>query len=459
MADLTAATGKTARTRERLLEAALDLLPGALRAGLEQSLGPVAVSGRAGVSRQTWYRHWGADGDSFVEDLVEYLLPISRGIAGVMSDGAARVERRGDELGVEEATELASLAFYVSADPRFVLTRHIVFALATEERIVAEREGREVEGGATELVRAYFDRYTDTLAGAYAVILDSWGREPAPPFDLRSLSVVLTAMAAGISFRRCVDPEAVPDNLGADAILLLAPTLTRVKAGSSDSGPADLFGDDVMRSERAPSAQREAGRRRVERSQASIIQAARREFAMRGYEGTSMATVARAAGMSESTVYEHFWSKSGLVRACYEAEYRDLARAVETDPADPLARIHGHVVRLAGLFGAYPALASGVLDGLARMDEIGRNLDGNPRMASPFPLALVGPIREAKEAGTVRTDIRSMDIAIAITNLVLVHGRIQPRESAEGVARHVERVILGGVLTDAGRRSLPDDGA
>ena len=412
---------KAARTRERLLEAAVDLLPGALRQGLEHSLGPVPVSRRAGVSRQTWYRYWGGDADSFAEDLVRRLLHFSRGMAGVVSDGVARLVPEQNLMGVDAAREMARMSFYASVEPEFVLSRFMVFSLATEERILAEREGREVEGGLTAIVRDYFDSYTDELADAYRVILDGWGREPAPPFDVRDLAVVLTALVAGLSFRHVVDPDAAPADLGREVILLMAPALTRVKPGTADRGPTVLFGSDQKPMREVHSAQRLAGQKRVERSRSAIITAARREFSLRGYSEVSITGIASAAGVSETTVYEHFWNKAGVARACYESEYRELASAVEADPADPITRIRNHIARLAGMLRAHPALAAAVLDAFGEADYPGEATDPrDPRLTAPLPLPLVGPIRDAKTAGLIRTDVRSFDIAIAITNLVMV---------------------------------------
>ena len=456
---MTEPTQKAARTRESLLEAARGLLPGALRSGLEHSLGPVPVSRRAGVSRQTWYRYWGADQDEFVEDFVRHLLPVSRGMAGAVNDGVSALAPELHLLGIDAARDLARVSFFASVDPEYVLTRFVVFSLATEERIVAEREGREVEGGLTAIVREYYDRYTDELAEAYRVMLDSWGREPAPPFDLRGLAVVLTALAAGLSFRHVVDPEAAPESLGTEAILMLAPALTRVKAGTADRGPGGLFGGGHDEAGEARSAQHLAGRRRVEQSRAAIVSAARREFTLRGYTEVSMSDIASAAKVSETTVYEHFWNKAGLARACFESEYRDVARAVEADPADPITRIRNHIRRLALLLHEHPALAIAVLDAFGPAGYVGPARDpGDPRLVAPLPMLLLGPIRDAKAAGTMRTDLSTFDVAVAITNLVLVHGRLNPHRSGDEIAGHVEQVILRGVLTGDGREALPEQG-
>lgn len=445
---------KAERTKERILEAALELLPGALRSGLEQALGPVPVSRRAGVSRQTWYRYWGGEGDSFMSDFVSFMLPISWGMAGVLREGVAGLTDGGRIIGLDAAVELARLSISASYDAEYVLTRFIVFMLATEERAIADRSGRPLEEGVTALVREHYDRYTDELAEAYGAILDAWGREPAPPFDLRSIAVVLTALASGLSIRHAVDPEAAPLDLGKEVIIMLAPALTRVKPGSSARGPSQLFGPEQHAAGEPESAQRLAGQRRVAQSRSAIISAARREFILNRYENVSMASIAEAAGVSETTLYEHFYNKPGVARACFEDEYKEMAAAIELDTGDLISRIRRHIERLAVLLTTRPALTVAVLDAMAQPGDVGSpSGPSDPRAVVPLPFPLLRPIRDAKAAGLMRDDIRTMDLAIAITNLVVVHSRLNPDTPPDEVARHVDRVVLQGVLTDEARRS------
>src|SRR3954462_14183762 len=67
---MTEYTAKRARTRGTLLAAGHELLPGAVRRGLEHALGPGPVTQRAEVSRQTWYRYWRADDSGYLDELL-----------------------------------------------------------------------------------------------------------------------------------------------------------------------------------------------------------------------------------------------------------------------------------------------------------------------------------------------------------------------------------------------------
>ncbi|TQJ33408.1 TetR/AcrR family transcriptional regulator [Arthrobacter sp. SLBN-122] len=75
----------------------------------------------------------------------------------------------------------------------------------------------------------------------------------------------------------------------------------------------------------------------------SVRTHARELFLTQGFGATTIAEIARAAGVSAESVYKNFGSKAGLVRAIYEesllgaggppAEQRsDLAQMTETDP-------------------------------------------------------------------------------------------------------------------------------
>ncbi len=59
-----------------------------------------------------------------------------------------------------------------------------------------------------------------------------------------------------------------------------------------------------------------------------IAAAALEIFGEYGYEGTTTAALARAAGVAEGTVFHHFGSKDGLLEACGEEQIRPLAQAL-----------------------------------------------------------------------------------------------------------------------------------
>lgn len=65
-------------------------------------------------------------------------------------------------------------------------------------------------------------------------------------------------------------------------------------------------------------------------TKAQIISAARSEFASKGYDGTSMRAVARAAGVDPALIHHYFDGKEGLFLAALEVPF---------DPRPELARV------------------------------------------------------------------------------------------------------------------------
>lgn len=82
---------------------------------------------------------------------------------------------------------------------------------------------------------------------------------------------------------------------------------------------------------------------RAEQTRRRVLEQARRLFQGSGYAGTTVAAIARAAKVSEETIFKTFGGKPGLVRAIWElglegsgpipAEHRsDAIREASTDP-------------------------------------------------------------------------------------------------------------------------------
>jgi AcrR family transcriptional regulator len=77
---------------------------------------------------------------------------------------------------------------------------------------------------------------------------------------------------------------------------------------------------------------------------AAVLAAARQQFAAHGYAGTSNRTVAAAAGLAHTAIYNHFGSKARLFTAVFVdvqdllvAELERSARAAPTEPPLPRA--------------------------------------------------------------------------------------------------------------------------
>ena len=95
-----------------------------------------------------------------------------------------------------------------------------------------------------------------------------------------------------------------------------------------------------------------AGRLKRHEREQQLLDAALTLFGERGYQGTSIEDIARAAGVTRPIIYSHFGSKDGAYLACLRRARNDLeARMIEAaDPEGSLAD------QLAGCVSAYFAL-------------------------------------------------------------------------------------------------------
>lgn len=141
--------------------------------------------------------------------------------------------------------------------------------------------------------------------------------------------------------------------------------------------------------------------------QARLLLAARREFAEHGFRGTSVAAIARAAGVTPAMANYYFGSKRGLYRAMLEdtlapmvERMRDYAERALTDD-DPIASfVHAYMALLA----ARPAIPA-----LLLRDVLGPGGEMRDELVSGFAsrgaATLRQLIRDGIERGRLRADL------------------------------------------------------
>ncbi|MEO5680002.1 MAG: hypothetical protein ABIS47_10075, partial [Acidimicrobiales bacterium] len=89
-------------------------------------------------------------------------------------------------------------------------------------------------------LQSLYDHLIEVQIVGYAALFDAWGREPRPPYDLRTVAITVTALADGLLVRHGFEPDFDVTTIFEDAVRSLVPTLTR-RIGAPD----DL--DDVLR--------------------------------------------------------------------------------------------------------------------------------------------------------------------------------------------------------------------
>jgi hypothetical protein len=214
-------TAKRARTRGQLLAAGQELLPGAVRRGLEHALGPGPVTQRADVSRQTWYRYWRADDSAYLDELLSVALDTVTFLLGPQLSALAR----SDQVGREAASALARAHFTLVTQRRVAIPHLVGVVLALEDRFLEAEDGIRVTS-APEIARQYHARVHDALADAYGSLLERWQRSPRPDTDLDAIVELIAAVADGFALRHVADPDAATEHTFAQAAVGLLEALT-----------------------------------------------------------------------------------------------------------------------------------------------------------------------------------------------------------------------------------------
>ena len=93
----------------------------------------------------------------------------------------------------------------------------------------------------------------------------------------------------------------------------------------------------------------------------AILETALLLFAERGYSGTSIRDIAKAAGLQGPTLYSHYASKEAvlteILRIGHEEHFRRLRAALLDSEPDPRKQVQAWVRAHVGFHTAYPMLA------------------------------------------------------------------------------------------------------
>jgi AcrR family transcriptional regulator len=160
-------------------------------------------------------------------------------------------------------------------------------------------------------------------------------------------------------------------------------------------------------------------------AKARIRDSAMELFAKQGVAGTSLRTVARAAGVSPGLVVHHFGSKEGLCRAVDEAVVERIERALAEVPVvngsgGELLEKRGEVVTV--LLGSQPTLC----------DYLGRALSENTEASAALFHRLFESAsrdRALVEAGAMRA--KSDPFWRAVNQILLIVGPLMMRPLIE----------------------------
>ncbi|WP_424186197.1 TetR/AcrR family transcriptional regulator [Actinokineospora sp. G85] len=180
---------------------------------------------------------------------------------------------------------------------------------------------------------------------------------------------------------------------------------------------------------------RKADPERIARQRETIIAAAALLFGTRGFERTTVAEVARAAGLSSGSVFYYFADKNALFRAIFEHDLpvAEALVARHADAADPVAAVLDVVAEL-GKDAAVPE-ASGLLV------EVLRRIDQDPEL-----LAVIERTESIIRSGLARLIQRGIDAGA-------VDPALDPGETAAWLQAVVDAAYLNA---RPGRSSVPE---
>jgi len=201
--------------------------------------------------------------------------------------------------------------------------------------------------------------------------------------------------------------------------------------------------------------------RDADRSQNTILAAARDEFADHGLGGARMDRIAERAGLNKRLIYYYFEDKEKLFQAVLEQAYRDIREQerqlnlLDVTPVDALRKL---VEFTWNYYLAHPEFLT--LLNSANLHRA-RHLEGSARareMNTPLIQTLGGVLERGRADGSFRGGIDPMQLYISIAGLCYfylgnnhtlsaIFGRnlMSPKARSERLS-HICDVILGYVL-------------
>jgi len=200
--------------------------------------------------------------------------------------------------------------------------------------------------------------------------------------------------------------------------------------------------------------------RKKQQTRQAIAESARRLFTERGFEHVTVGEIARAADVSEQTVFNYFPTKEDLVYWRLGTFEQELLGAVRTraEGESALTAFRRFLLAQRGLLGDHDEAASAQLVAFTRMIAESRALQQREaQILDGYTAALAALL--AEQAGAAPGALEPSVVASALVGvhrslIAYTRGRILAGESGPGLARDVraraERAfaLLEGGLAD-----------
>ncbi|MFG2005537.1 TetR/AcrR family transcriptional regulator [Spirillospora sp. NPDC048911] len=204
-----------------------------------------------------------------------------------------------------------------------------------------------------------------------------------------------------------------------------------------------------------PDSRKRTAETKRRRTRAALLIAARALFSERGWHGTKLEEVARLAGVSPATAYNHFKNKQTLLGHVYAPLIRRRSAAVTSDVnrgEDPILAIHRHFYELADLARRRRTLTESLV--IATQEHDRRVADAPPpgpehgasgediQGLVPLSGLLTTLIEYGQRHKLFLADLSAADSAAYYTNALLTRSLSFPNESAHETALTMLRQLM-----------------
>ena len=408
-----------AEVRARLVQVGIDALLALEPADLLGAIGTREVARRGGVASSTFFEHFASARD-FADAVVE------RVYAGVEGGTVTEVP-----------VHIRSVASSEQALSNVYGLHRADFERLRNDPEFRVRLGLWALGGAgvDEIYRRYLAQIDERLIAAAESLFASWGRELRPPFDVKGYVAALEAMIQGAVLRSIVDPDRLPVELFERASAALPVVALRQIGDRStvDDRLAEMnhYTLKGQRTRAEGSEHHLDARRRILSTAGDLI-------ATNGFDGTTIAAIARAAGVHPDTVHAHFRGKSAVAAELFQAALMPMPNRVPG--SGPLEHLRTVLELLAARTGGYPDLAEHYAISV---------LGTRPTNADDHVMTVLNAlILEAVDSGDLRAGVDRSQLACTLV-LSVASQMLERRATAPAVvASNAFEICIDGVRSE-----------
>jgi AcrR family transcriptional regulator len=204
-----------------------------------------------------------------------------------------------------------------------------------------------------------------------------------------------------------------------------------------------------------PDARQRAAETKRRRTRGALLVAAAELFAQRGWHGTRIEDIAKVAGVSAATAYNHFKNKQALMGHVYAPLAKDLIKAAERDVArmhPPLLAVRRHVHDLADLARRHRdltvSLVAAIQEQTMRTGAAAQNPD-DVRVLVPLADPLITLIGYGQRDGVFKTEPPATESGTYHTSALLYRVLSRPHETPHETASVVLSQLLPALTADS----------